>query len=171
MAKNLKYVLRELLEEADVVLVIVADIVDALKDHGNALDSHAEGVTGVDFRVDADGLKDLGVNHAAAHNFEPLVAQLTEVGREEVHLKARLREWEEARAQACLGLRAEDCFNEVIEGGLEVEQRNVLIDVEAFDLVEIRTVRGVRRITAEAATRSDDTDRRFLFQHCADLHG
>lgn len=73
-------VLGELLEEADVVLVIVADVVDALEDHGDAFDAHAESIAGVDFGIDANCLEDFGVDHAATHDFEPLVAQLAEVG-------------------------------------------------------------------------------------------
>ncbi len=89
--------LSELLEEADVVLVVVANIVDALQDHRDALNAHAECVAGVDFGIDADCLEDFRIDHATAHDFEPLVAELAEIGREEVHFEAWLGEWEEAR--------------------------------------------------------------------------
>ena len=45
----------------------------------------------------------------------------------------------------------------------------VLVDDQAFDLVEHRRV-GQVRIVAEGAARHDDADRRLLRQHGADLH-
>ena len=89
-------------------MVIIANVIDALEDHSDALDAHTEGVTSIDFGVDPDRLEDFGVNHTAAHNFEPLVAELAKVGRKEVHLEAGFGEGKEARAEACLGLGAED---------------------------------------------------------------
>ena len=70
-------ILGELFEEADVILVIIANIVDALENHGDALDAHAKGVTRVDLGIDAHGFEDFRINHAATHNFEPLIAELT----------------------------------------------------------------------------------------------
>ena len=114
--------LGELLEEADVVLVIVADVIDALQNHRDPLDAHAECVASVDFGIDADSLEDFRIDHATAHDFEPLVAELTKIGREEVHLEAWLCEWKETRAQTSLSLGAENGLHEMIERGFEVEQ-------------------------------------------------
>ena len=152
-------------------MIIITNVIDALEDHSDALDAHAEGVTSIDFGIDADRLEDLGIDHTTAHDFEPLVAKLTKVGREEVHLEAGFGEGKEAGTKACLGLGAEDGLHEVIERGFEIEERDVFIDIEAFDLVEVGAVGGVGCVAAEATTGRDDADRWLLLQHGADLHG
>ena len=152
-------------------MVVVANVIDPLQDHCDPLNAHAECVASVDFGIDADSLEDFRIDHATAHNFEPLVAELTKIGRKEVHFEAWLGEWEEARAQTSLGLGAKNGLYEMIERGFEVEQRDVLIHVEALDLVKIRAVRGVWCVATEAATGSDDANRRLLLEHGADLHG
>ena len=152
-------------------MVIIANVVDTLEDHSDALDAHAEGVASIDFGIDADRLEDLGIDQTAAHNFEPLVAKLTKVGREEIHFEAGFGEGKEAGTKACLGLGAENGLHEVIERGFEIEKRNVFIDIEAFDLVEVGAVGGVGCVAAEATTGRDDSDRRLLLEHGADLHG
>ena len=86
--------LGELLEEAHVAGVELADVGDAMLDHGDALDTHAEGeasdlfgvvgvVGGVDFSAFfSDCGEDGGVNHAAAKEFDPAgVFALAEIGR------------------------------------------------------------------------------------------
>src|SRR5690606_19474315 len=63
--------LRELLEEADVVLEEGAQVVDAVAQHREALHAQPEGEAGVAFRVDADRLQHVRVDHAAAQHFQP----------------------------------------------------------------------------------------------------
>ena len=47
------------------------DVVDAIAEHGEALDAHAPGVAGVDFRVDAAVFENFGMDHAGADDFKP----------------------------------------------------------------------------------------------------
>ena len=101
-------------------MIIITNVIDALEDHGDALDAHAEGVTSIDSVVDADGLEDFGVDHAATHDFEPLVAELTKIGREEIHFVAGFSKRKEARTKTCLGLGTEDRLHKVIERGFEI---------------------------------------------------
>src|SRR6185437_14035579 len=75
--------LGELFEETHVAGVEVADVGDAVLDHGDALDAHAEGEAGDLFRVVgvvrrvelaaffSDGGEDVRVHHAAAEQFDP----------------------------------------------------------------------------------------------------
>ena len=49
--------MRELLQEADVVLVELADVVDAEEQHREALDAHPEREAGVALRIVADRLE------------------------------------------------------------------------------------------------------------------
>src|ERR1041385_8827816 len=62
---------RELVQEAQVVFVEEADVVDAVAQHRHALHAHAEREAGVLLRVVADRFEHRGVDHAAAENFEP----------------------------------------------------------------------------------------------------
>ena len=61
----------ELLEELQVVLEHQADVVDAVLQHGDALDADAEGEAGVLVRVDVAVLQNLAVDDAATQNFDP----------------------------------------------------------------------------------------------------
>ena len=63
--------MRELLEEAQVVLVEQADVVDAVLQHRDALDAHAEREAGDLLRVVADRFEDRRMHHAAAEDLEP----------------------------------------------------------------------------------------------------
>lgn len=56
----------ELLQEAGVVLGEQTQVVDAVLQIGDALHTHAEGVTSVYVRVDAAGCQIVRVDHAAA---------------------------------------------------------------------------------------------------------
>ena len=58
----------ELIEEADVVLEEVTDVVHSVAEHGNALNTHAEGVATVLVGVDAVVLQNGGVHHAATQD-------------------------------------------------------------------------------------------------------
>ena len=43
-------------------MIIIANVIDALEDHSDSLDAHAEGVASIDFGIDADRLEDLGID-------------------------------------------------------------------------------------------------------------
>ena len=87
----------------------------------------------------------------------------------DVDLDARLGEREEVRAQAHVALVAEDRAREREQRALEVGERDVLVDREALDLVELRRVRRVA-VRPVDAPGDDDRDRRRLLLHRADLH-
>src|SRR5688572_16115981 len=61
----------ELPQEAEVVFDEVADVVDAVFPHGDALDAEAEGPAGIDFGVHVAGREDVGMDHAAAAELDP----------------------------------------------------------------------------------------------------
>ncbi len=61
----------ELAEEAEVVFVEPADVGDVVLSHGESFDAEAEGPAGVLFAVDADGVEDVGIDHAAAAHLNP----------------------------------------------------------------------------------------------------
>ena len=84
-------------------------------------------------------------------------------------LDARLGEREEVRAQADLAVVAEDGAGEREQRALEVAERDVLVDREALDLVELRRVRRVV-VAPVGAAGDDDVQRRRLQLHRAHLH-
>ena len=61
----------ELVEETHVVLEIEAQVFHAVFEHRDAFNTHAEGEARVFFGVYAVCPQYVGVNHAAAHDFEP----------------------------------------------------------------------------------------------------
>jgi hypothetical protein len=74
-------------------------------------------------------------------------------------------------AEADGGFGAEDLAEEVLEGAFEVGEGDVLIHVEAFELVEDGEVGGVDLVAAIGGTGGDDADGEFFDRlHGADLH-
>src|SRR5687768_4651652 len=61
----------ELPQEPHVVFVEMADVGDAVPEHGDALDPDAGRVAGPDFRIVADAREDVGVDHAGAEHLDP----------------------------------------------------------------------------------------------------
>lgn len=59
------------LEEAQVVLEVVAEVLDLPFEHGDTLHSHSECKTAVLPAVDAGSLQNVRVHHSAAHDFQP----------------------------------------------------------------------------------------------------
>ena len=163
------------MEEPHVVFEIETQVLHAVLEHGDAFNTHAEGESGIFFRVDIVGFQYVRVYHAATHDFEPSraladVAALAaaEVARH-VDLGRRFGEGKVRRAHADHGLLAEDLLGEVEQRLLHVGERDALVDVESFDLVE-DAVRAVRNgLVAEHTARADDADGRFLTLHRADL--
>src|SRR5215471_21726060 len=65
---------RELLQEAEVVLVEEANVLDAPLEQRESLDTDAERETGVSLWVVADRFEHGGMDHAAAEHFDPACA-------------------------------------------------------------------------------------------------
>src|SRR5258708_2418344 len=63
----------KLLEESDIVFNEQADVSDAVFAHGYAFDAETEGPAAVLFGVDVAGFEDVGVDHAAAAELDPLL--------------------------------------------------------------------------------------------------
>ena len=97
----------ELIQEPQVVFVEQADVGDAVFAHSEAFDAEAEGPAGVFFAVDADGVEDVGVNHAAAAHLDPAFFAGF-VGQKQIDLGAWFGEGEEAGAEPPFGVAAEE---------------------------------------------------------------
>ena len=147
----------------------VAQVGDAVFQHGDAVEAHAERPALVLLGIEAAVGDHLRVDHAAAEDFEPLAGLADGFGAD-VDFGRRLGEREVRGAEAHLDLiDLEEGFAELFQAPLHVAEVRGLVDDEAFDLVEHRRVRGVA-VHAVDAARRDDADRRLLAHHGADLH-
>ena len=122
-------------------------------------------------RVDLPGAEDLDPALALAQRAARAVGHeaVAAVEAGDVDLDARLGEREEVRAQAHPALLAEDRAGEGEQRALEVAERDVLVDRQPFDLVELRRVGGVV-VAPVAAAGDDDVERRRVLLHRPDLH-
>src|SRR5207245_5101576 len=89
----------KLFQEPQIILVEQPDVVDAIADHGNALDAEPEGPAGPDFRIVSDVFKHLRMHHAAAGDLQPFLAHLPRERTGEINLKARFSVAEVVRAE------------------------------------------------------------------------
>src|SRR5476651_1498456 len=167
---------RELLEESQIVLVEQPDVLDLIAENRDALDADAPREAGVFLRVVAHRLEHRRVDHAAAEDFDPAAllahraADAVARPAADVHFGARLRVREEARTEPQPRLLAEHVAREGEQRPLQVRQRDPFADDEPFHLREHRRVRQIQIVAAVHAPRHDDTDRRLVRLHVADLH-
>ena len=177
----------ELFQKAHVSAVEVAYVGDAVLDHGDALDTHAEGeagdlfgVVGVVVGVGFAALfgysgEDGGVDHAAAEELDPAgvlalaaaLAAAEDAG--DLDVGGWFGEGEEAGEETGFDVAAEEGLHGVVEGALEVGEGDVGVDAEAFDLMEDWGVGGVSGVVAVDFAGDDDADGRGLGDHGADL--
>src|SRR5947209_400271 len=115
--------------------------------------------------------------HSCPNNFRPAAlfadtAAFSATGRvDHIYLGTRFSEREVAAAEAYTSSLAEHLLGEAPQTPFKVEHRTILIDQQAFDLVEHCLVCGVNGLVAIGLPRCDDTYWRLHLLHCADLHG
>ena len=97
----------KLLQESSVTPEEVADIGDAVFEHGTALRAHAKGKAGVALWINPRHLEHARVHHAAAHHLQPAAPPL------HIHLGAGFGEGKVGRPKAQLHLSFEKGFQEM----------------------------------------------------------
>ena len=165
-----------MLEPADIAVEERAEVIHAVFEHREAIDSAAEREALPFVGVEAACLDHFPVDHARAKDFEPAIglgaaddALALHQRVADVDLDRRFGEREVARAHPQHDVVAlEERLHEGLERPFQVAERDALVDHEALDLVEHRRVRRVG-VRAVGAAGGDDADRRFLVQHRADL--
>src|SRR5450830_1678494 len=167
--------LAKLREEPQVVVEEQAQVVHAVTQHGQAFNAHAEGKALELFRIDPGHAQHVGVNHAAAHHFQPArlfadAAAFT-AAHHALHINfgGWLGEREERRTETHRQLLLEEHTQEFFDGAFEVGEIDVAINQQAFDLMEHRRVGDIRVATVHTAW-ADDADRRLVRFHGADLY-
>src|SRR5215831_6498948 len=162
-------------EPAYVGLEESAQVVHAVFEHGDAIDPHAPGESLVSIGVDAAVSQHVRMHHAAAKNFEPVVAlaeaDLALVAAAlDVDFEGGLGKREERRPEPHFHvLDLEKCLAELGKNPLQVTEMRGLVDDQALDLMKHRCVRLVA-VAPIGAARADHADRRPLGQHGAHLH-
>src|SRR5580704_7978874 len=163
------------IDPAQVRVEEVAQIRQAVFEHRQAIEADAPSEALIDLRVEAAIRKHIGMDHAAAEDFEPILA-LAEpdlpagTAALDVDLERRRSERKEAWTEAHADMRHfEESLAEFLQHPLEVGERRALIDHQAFDLMEHRRMRLVG-IAPIGAAGADDPDRRLLGEHRAHLH-
>src|SRR4030095_14740835 len=166
---------RELLEEAHVLLVEQSAVLDAVLQHGDALDPHAECEAGHALGVIAHRLEDRWMHHATPENLDPAglladrAAGAATLVATDVDLGAGLGIWKEAGSQPDLHV-AEERGDHRLERSLEIRHRDVLADDQRLELLEHRRVRQIEVVAAIDSPGHEQANRRFERLHVADLH-
>ena len=151
------------------------DVADPVAEHRDPLDTHPEREALVALRVDPAVLQDDRVDHAGAEDrhpagspagrtADPAADQATDV---EGH--RRLRERVVAGPEAGRPAGPEHGVGELVEEAAQVAEVGPFVHHEPFDLEELRRVRRVDRLVAEAAPGQQGADRRALRLHDPDL--
>ena len=143
---------------------------------GESVESEPEGESGPLLAVEPHVAKDIGVDHAAAAEFEPAgvrtgaaAGALTE-HTVDVVLGRGLGEREVGGAQARVDGPAEVGARERLERSGHVGERDVAVDHQTLDLMEHGHMCGVSGIAPVYPPRHHGVDRRFAIGHDADLH-
>src|SRR3989442_3677401 len=118
--------LLKLFQKPQIILVEQPDVVDAITDHGDALDAEAEGPAGPDFRIVTDVLEHLRMHHAAAGDLQPFLAHLPRERTGEIDLEARLGVAEVVRAETNLHVAAAKLPEHELDGALEIADGDAL---------------------------------------------
>ena len=161
----------ELPEEAGVVFGEEAEVADTVLEVGDAFDTHAESVAGIDAGVDAAGLKVVRVDHTAAENLHPagVFAEAASLAAADiaadVHLGTRLGEWEVTRAEAYLRVGTEHLTGKGEQHLLEVGEADVPVYIEPFYLMEEAVGACRDGLVAVDAARTEHADRRLVGRH------
>src|SRR5438876_8436878 len=162
-------------EPAHVTLEQLPQIGHAVFQHRDAVDAHAPSKTLIDVGIDAAGAQHIRMHHAAAENLQPVLAfAKTDFALVapalDIDLERGLGERKARRPEPHVDvIDLEERLAELVQDPFEVAEMRALVDDEAFDLVELRRMRGVG-IDPIGAARADDADRRLLAQHRAHLH-
>ncbi len=139
-------------KEGFFVVIEVANIVNAVSDHGDTIGADAECEALPLFGVETASLEDFRSHHSGAKNFKPRAFE------EDVDFGTGCCEWEEAWAKLELDVIAEKTASELVEGPFEVGETDVFVDGDGVDLMEDRVVGSVDGIAAVASSAGDGTD-------------
>src|SRR5579875_84484 len=167
--------LRELPQEAQIVSGEVANIVNAVAQHGDALDAQPEGEATIDRRIVADAAQHTRVNHAGAAHFKPArifaypTARSVAVDTVHIELSAWLGEREVAGAETYLAVGPEEFASEPFDHAAQLGHRAGLVNQQSLHLMEDGLMAGVNRLIAIDPPWHNGSHRRAHLLHDANL--
>ena len=126
---------------------------EVLRNGLNALRSHPEGESGPPLRIQSAAAQDALMHHAAAEDLHPSKTFSVAEIHFDVHLRSGLDERKIRRAEPHATRMAVESPRKFRQHGLEVDERNAVVDCEAFQLHEHRRVRCVKKVAAVDRTR------------------
>src|ERR1700694_671155 len=165
----------ELPQKADVVLQEQAKVGHVVLEHRQPVQPGAEGEAGIMLRVDAAIAKHLRRHHPGAQTLQPAAlaaatagaaADSTGNGRPDTGFG----EGEVITHDSNAPLRTEERACEILDRPLQVGEPDIVVNDETLELIELRAMRGIRRVTTVDGAGGDDPDRRLVALHEADLH-
>src|ERR1700722_7833632 len=163
------------IDPAQVRVEKAPQIRQAVFEHRQAVEADAPGEALIDLGIDAAIGQHIGMDHAAAEDFKPILALAepdlpARTAALDVDLERGRGEGEKARAKPYADMgRLEKGVEEFPQYPLKICERRALVDHQALNLVEHWRVRLVG-VTPISAPRANDPDRRLLRQHRAHLH-
>ena len=166
----------ELVEEADIVLGEHAEVLHLVLQVRDALDAHAESVASIDAAIDAVCVENCRIYHAAAKYLKPTTAFTHRAalasanGTADIHLGRGFREGEVAWAETNLCLRSEELLGKEEEHLLEVCEAYILVDIQAFNLMEEAMGACTHGFVAINTARAKYADGRLCLLHHTRLH-
>src|SRR6185369_11632179 len=145
----------ELAEKPQIAVEEETEVVDAVAQHRETIDSRAERKADHALGIEPHVAHDLRMDLTRSGDLEPTACEGTIV-EHQVDLGARLGERKVARPEAQLQRAAlEERLDEIEVDRLEIAKAHVLAEPEPFDLVEHRRVRRVVVDAVGAAGRDD----------------
>src|SRR5260370_13956323 len=139
----------KLTQETHVVLKKYLDVINAVFQHGQAIDAHAEREAADFFRVVVHEAVDGGIHHARAEKLDPArtlaLGTISAAGGRaapsaenagDIELHGRLGEGKIPRAEASLHAGAEELLHEILDASRQITNRNLRLNGHAFHLMK-----------------------------------
>ena len=133
LSKNYPGIL-ELVEEAKVVLVEKADIVEAVANHGYALQAHTESITTPNRSIVIHRAENLRIDHSCAGDFEPPgslanPAAFSAANTREIVFHARFGKREEMWSESNFSFRPQQFPGESGQNTFQVRHGDIAINI------------------------------------------
>jgi len=163
------------MQKANIVLVEKPDIVDFVEKHGDSLHTHPKGVTRILFAVITYELEYFGTHHSSTRYFNPPCSFTHPTPLSPTHKTGKIvlgtgfGKRKEAGTESNLHVRSEHPSGKHEDDSLQIGKGHTLIHAKAFDLMKDRRMGGIRCIPSVATSRCNDSHRRRLALHHANL--
>src|SRR5690606_23500332 len=161
--------LLELIQKTQIVLEEHPQIIHAIAQHSQTLHPQTEREAVINFRIDSTGFKHLGMNHAAAHHFQPADIALLVTPPFDIHFSRRLGKGKIRGTKPHFQITLKEHLQKLNNGALQVGKTDFFIHQQTFHLVEHRGM-GLIRVTAVHPPWPNHAKRRLTLLHSTNLY-